>query len=255
MHPLERPMTSFEREVASPSASESGLGAVKDLEYEFARALAQAELYGAKLDDRLRHVIHRVVDEAKASGKSADEIVALIKDIARRGGFARPDAVRPVSSFPADRLVTKAITASIERYHASDDELPSATALPSPAAPIGPADLALIASGGDARGAVSARLRAVLHHENADTFARALASYVRSSAAQGSNLDEVLAGVDRILSAVGDSANPASPNGPARAPRLVLRGLLLALYEERSAANEGVSARGYSAPRVESLAT
>src|SRR5690349_9216173 len=95
-------MTSFEREVSSPLTSEPGLSAVKDLEHEFARAFAQAELYGARLDDRLRHGIHRVVDAAKASGKSADEIVAMIRDMARRGGFAGPDSVRPVSSFPAD---------------------------------------------------------------------------------------------------------------------------------------------------------
>jgi len=237
----------LEREVASPLASESGLSAIRDLEHEFARALAQAELYGAILDDRLRHAIHRVVDAAKASGKSADDVVVVLKDVARRGGFARPDAVRPVSSFPADRLLTKAITACIERYHDAEDD-PAQVAAASVAVRIDPNDLVVIASGGDSRGAVAARLRALVSHGNDRTFAQAVASYVRTAPSRGLNLDAVLAGVHRIIDAIDDAATDAAANEPSRVHDLVMRGMLLALYEGETASH-GVSAGNQSAIR------
>ena len=231
----------FEREVTSPLSSEPGLGAIRDLEHEFARALAQAELYGARLDDRLRHVLHQFVDAAKESGKNADDVVALVKDVARRGGFARPDAVRPVSSFPADRLLTKAITACIERYHDAEDD--PATRAPAPAAGvrIDANDLVAIASGGDTGGAIAAHLRALLAHGNEQTFAQAVASYVRSAPSRGLNLDAVLAGVHRIIDAIDDAGSETATDEPSRAHDLVMRGLLLALYEAESAARDGAS--------------
>jgi hypothetical protein len=230
----------FEREVTSPLASESGLGAIRDLEHEFARALAQAELYGARLDDRLRHVLHQFVDAAKASGKSADDVVILVKDVARRGGFARPDAVRPVASFPADRLLTKAITACIERYHDAEDPAASAPA-PAAGVRIDASDLVAIASGGDTGGAIAAHLRALLAHGNDQTFAQAVASYVRSAPSRGLNLDAVLAGVHRIIDAIDDAESETATDEPSRAHDLVMRGLLLALYEAESAARDAVS--------------
>jgi len=238
---LEQPMA-FEREVASPTASESGLGAIRDLEHEFARALAQAELYGAILDDRLRHVLHRVVDTAKAGGKNPDDIIGLVKDIARRGGFARPDAVRPVSSFPADRLLTKAITACIERYHEADAEVAPVSVADVAVVHIDPHDLVVIASGGDDRGAVASRLRALLSHGNEQPFARAVASYVRSAPSRGLNLDAVLAGVHRIIDAIDDAGTESSVDEPSRAHDLVMRGMLMALYEGGSAERASVVA-------------
>jgi hypothetical protein len=238
-------MTSFEREIASSLTSEPGLSAVKDLEHEFARAFAQAELYGARLDDRLRHVIHRVVDVAKASGKSADEIVAMIRDMARRGGFARPDAVRPVSSFPADRLLTKAITACIERYHDSEEEIPVIPPRSTSVTQIDPDDLAAIASGTDMRGAASARLRALLSHENEAAFVRAVALYVRSAPSRGLAFDEAVAGVNRILAALDDTVRPAD-DGSLRVRHLVMRGLLVALYDAHAVAEQGAAARDVS---------
>jgi len=226
---------SFEREVASPLASESGLSAIRDLEHEFGRAFAQAELYGARLDDRLRHVIHRVVDEAKASGKTADDIVAMIRDLARRGGFARPDAVRPVSSFPADRLLTKAITACIERYHEADEPPPTIAAQ---SVRFDLEDIALIANGADARGAVSARLRALVSPENESAFVSALALFVRSTIARGWTVDQALAGINRIVDAIGDGPMRATADAPARGGKLVIRGLLEALYEGHEQSTE-----------------
>jgi hypothetical protein len=220
---------SFDREVASPMASESGLSAIRDLEHEFGRAFAQAELYGARLDDRLRHVIHRVVDESKASGKSADDIVAMIRDLARRGGFARPDAVRPVSSFPADRLLTKAITAGIERFHEAEE--PIAAHVGAQTVRFDPEDIALIASGGDPRGAVGARVRAILSHENESAFASAVALYVRSAVARGLDFDQALAGVNRIFDAANDGLTRPTGDAAPRAGQLVIRGLLQALYD------------------------
>lgn len=238
----------FEREVASPLASESGLGAIRDLEHEFARALAQAELYGARLDDRLRQVLHRVVDAAKASGKGADDIVVMVKDVARRGGFARPDAVRPVASFPADRLLTKAITACIERYHDADDEA-ARIATNVAVVRIDPNDLVVIASGGDNGSAVATRLRALLSHGNEQPFAQAVASYVRAAPSRGLNLDAVLAGVHRIIDAIDDAASETSGDEPSRAHDLVMRGLLLALYEGKTVERDSTALANQSGIR------
>jgi hypothetical protein len=229
-------MASLEREVASPLASESGLGAVKDLEHEFARGFPQAELYGARLDDRLRHVIHRVVDEAKASGKSAEEVVAMIREIARRGGFVG-DPVRPVSSFPADRLLTKAVTACIERYHEADEPPVVHAGVPR----IEPEDLILIANGGDTRGAVGARLRAMLSRENEEEFARAIAGFVRTAPLRGLDFNGVLVGINRILDAIEDGPARAPAEEPPRSRQLMIRGLLFALYEGTGTSNENVS--------------
>jgi hypothetical protein len=241
---------SFEREVASPLASESGLGAIRDLEHEFGRAFAQAELYGARLDDRLRHVIYRVVDDSKASGKSADDIVAMIRDLARRGGFARPDAVAPVSSFPADRLLTKAITACIERYHEAEE--PAAAAGGPHGIAFNPEDLAVIASGGDTRGALSARIHAALSHENESAFTSAVALYIRSAIARGLDVDQALAGVNRIFDAI-DGPRRAPGDEVSRAGQLVIRGLVQALYDRPASPHEGVAAGDHPTVRTSYL--
>ena len=225
-------MAPQEREIASPLASDSGFGAVKDLEHELARAFPQAELYGAILDAQLRRTIHRVVDEAKAQGKSAQEVVTTIKDVARRAGFARPDAVRPVSSFPADRLLTKAITACIEMYHETDDappSVPSRVAEQSHTPRFDPNELFAIANATDSVPRVPETFRTILTRENEGAFTHAIAQYVRSSHARGVDIEQVLAGVNRILAATDDMTRPADDH-LSRSRQLVLRGLLLAFY-------------------------
>ena len=104
----------------------------KDLEREFARAFPAAELNSARLHDSLRQAIHRFVEEARDRGLSENEVVASMRAAARRAGFARPDSARSLSSVPADRLFTRAITACLETYHEADEAPKSTPPAPRP---------------------------------------------------------------------------------------------------------------------------
>ena len=206
-------MTFHERAVGSPVANESGLGAAKDLEREFARAFPAAEFDGARLNDSLRHAIHRFVDEAKARGASASDVVGAMREVARRAGFSRPDSARAMGSFPPDRMFTRAITACLEAYDEAED--------PTPVEPHvetsydGQLDLDAF------RGLLS----------NGEEFVHAVATYVRSARSRGLGVEQAFANVMRIADETGDESG-------SRSTPLVIRGLILAAY------GDGTDARG-----------
>jgi len=203
-------MSFHERTVGSPVATESGLGAAKDLEREFARAFPAAELNGARLNDSLRDAIHRFVDEAKARGTSASDVVTAMREVARRAGFSRPDSARSMSSFPPDRLFTRAITASLEAYDEAEEPTPGeAHAEPSYDPYL---DMEAF------RGLLS----------NGEEFAHAVATYVRSARSRGLAVEEAFANVMRIADDGGDE-------GAARSVPLVIRGLVLAAFGDGAA--------------------
>lgn len=198
-------MTFHERAVGSPVANESGLGAAKDLEREFARAFPAAEFNGARLNDTLREAIHRFVDEAKARGTSASEVVIAMKEVARRAGFSRPDSARAMASFPPDRLFTRAITACLEAYDEAEDPAPGEVQREPSYDPHLDMDAF--------RGLLS----------NSEQFAHAVAAYVRSARSRGLAVEEAFANVMRIADDGGDE-------GASRSIPLVIRGLVLAAY-------------------------
>jgi hypothetical protein len=209
-------MTFHERAVGSPVASEPGLGALKDLEHEFARAFPSAALHGAKLDDTLRHAIRRFVDESKARGATADDVLTTMKDIARRVGFARPDAARPLASLPTDRLFTKVIMVCIEAYHDAAE----------------PSSVLVRRVDSDQDHPTDSKGPRPLYSSSKDEeFTRAMALYVRSAHTRGSSFEQVLAGVTRILNAPDDTRR-TTDDVALRWRGLLVRGLLLAVYGE-----------------------
>ena len=113
---------------------------------------------------------------------------------------------------------------------------------------VDPDDLATIASGGDARGAVAARLRALLSHENEPAFVRAVALYVRSAPSRGLDFNSAVAGVNRILDALDDTLRPAD-DGSLRVRHLVMRGLFVALYDAYAVADQSGSTSDASVAR------
>lgn len=199
-------------------ASESGLGAEKDLEHELARAFASAEFNGATLTDSLRESIRRFVDEAKTRGASANDVVAAMKDIARRAGFARPDTARPLASFPADRLFTRAITACLETYETEETSPPPTPVSSHDASHDPQLDLGAF--------------RALLSSNNEEDFARSVARYVRSAHARGLSMDQVLLSVSHIMSPGADAVSRLGGDAVLHSHQLVIRGLLLAVYSE-----------------------
>jgi hypothetical protein len=223
-------MSFHERAVGSPIGSESGLGAAKDLEREFARAFPSADFGGAKLNESLRHAIHRFVEEARARGTSENDVVVAMKDVARRAGFARPDTTRPLASLPADRLFTRAITACLEMYHEADDVPPPGVD------PTIDAQLDLES------------FRALLVHNDEADFSRAVGRYVRSAQSRGLSVDHVLASVARIIKASDDATKHLGEDALRHGRDLVMRGLVLALYADGVSAGQAADA----APRTPS---
>jgi hypothetical protein len=207
-------MTFYERAIGSPVASESGLGAARDLEREFARAFPAAEMTGAKLNDSLRQAIRQFVDEAKGRGASENDVVISMKALARRSGFIGPESARSLTSFPADRLFTRAITVCLEAYHEADDVVPLAPRTSD--------------TGYDPHVDLNA-FRALRSKGDDEGFTRAIGAYVRSAHARGLGIDSVFANVDRILKASDDPAK-RSPDDALHSHQLVILGLLLAVY-------------------------
>jgi hypothetical protein len=210
-------MAFHERTVGSPVASESGLGAERDLQRELARGFATADLHAGVLDATLRQAIRRFVDEAKARGASADAVVSAMKDVARRAGFERPDAARPLASMPADRLLTRAITACIETFHEADDGHP----VPRKA----------VAQRRDPQLDTGA-LRALLSRNDEEEFTLAIMRQVRSARARGAKVEHVLEDVIRVLNSSDDTMRRLPGDAVPRSHQLVILGLLLAVYGE-----------------------
>jgi len=224
-------MEFHERAVGSPMASESGFGAAKDLEREFARAFPTADFNGARLNDSLRHAIHRFVGEAKARGTSSNDIVLAMKDAARRAGFSRPESARSLGTLPADRLFSRAITVCLEVY----DETHEA---PSP-------DSRSVDADHDSQLDLNA-FRVLLSSHSHDDFTRAVADYVRSARGRGLAMEKLVANVNRILKECGDAPTQLGTHAEPRASQLVIRGLLIAACGEN---NLDVPGRAAEPPR------